>query len=245
MLGEKTVLGRLFFKIYAVPELPTGYNFVDWARRAKLRISDEILDVGCGLGQTLLLMYHEGFSNLMGIDPFIDEDILYPNGVRILKKKLSEMGTQFDFIMLNHSFEHMPDPLDTLMCLRRILRPSRLVLLRMPVVPSYTWQEYTTHWMGLDPPRHLFVHSIKSLELLAEKAGFRIEEIVFEAEALLFLGSEQIAKGIPMLDDRSIFKTGLENSIFSHKDILRYQEETKQACARGEGDLAAFYLRKI
>ena len=53
-----------------------------------------------------------GFTNLTGIDPFLESDIYYPNGVKVLRKGISELEGTYKVIMLHHSFEHMSEPLD-------------------------------------------------------------------------------------------------------------------------------------
>jgi cyclopropane fatty-acyl-phospholipid synthase-like methyltransferase len=54
-------------------------------------LESKILDVGCGAGELLLRLAEETFSDLTGLDPLIEGDILYKNGVKILKKELAEL----------------------------------------------------------------------------------------------------------------------------------------------------------
>jgi len=54
--------------------------------RVKLNKNSKILDIGCGAGNLLLELRELGFIHLVGIDPYIEKDIEYKNGVKILKR---------------------------------------------------------------------------------------------------------------------------------------------------------------
>src|SRR6185503_2630804 len=100
-------------------------------------LDSRILDVGCGAGGLLLKLQREGFRSLLGADPFIQADIDYGNGVRVLKRTADNVDGQFDFVMLHHSFEHMPDPAASLRILAHKLAPKGTLLIRVPVADSH------------------------------------------------------------------------------------------------------------
>lgn len=62
------------------------YDSFKWFKKTKVQFDSSILDVGCGHGKLLNRMRRDGFQNLVGVDPFIKEDLIYPNGVRIFKR---------------------------------------------------------------------------------------------------------------------------------------------------------------
>src|SRR6185436_10142585 len=113
-----------------------------------------ILDVGAGAGKLLLDLNFLGFRNLVGVDPFIEKDIYHPSGVKILKKELKEMDQEFDLVMFNHSFEHMPEPLAILRKAHQLVRPGHFLVVRIPLAGSFAWRKYGVDWMALDAPRH-------------------------------------------------------------------------------------------
>ncbi len=236
-LGEENTIGLWLSKIFNLPHLRS------WVKRVKLEPDSRILDVGCGGGKLLRRLVKKGFSDLTGVDPFIEDDIFYKSGVRVFKKEIKDVEGQFDFIMLDHSFEHMPDPLSVLKKTYDILGPDRYVLIRIPVVSSFAWEEYKTNWVQLDAPRHLFLHSVRSIEILAERAGFKVEEIVFDSEPFQFWASEQYIRDIPLMDARSYSKNK-SDSIFSDEQMKSFEAKAKELNRSGKGDQACFYLYK-
>jgi SAM-dependent methyltransferase len=236
-LGKKNLIGMTLSKIFGLPNLP------GWIKKAKLVPENDILDIGCGVGRLLLRLKKKGFSRLTGIDPFIEDNIFYKNGVQIFKKEVENIQGQFDFIMLHHSFEHMPDPLSILKHLYVILKHNRHILIRIPVSSSFAWEKYKTNWVQLDAPRHLFLHSVMSIQILSDQVGFKVADIIFDSTAFQFWGSEQYIRDIPLMDSRS-YKKNPKGSIFSDEDISTFKKRAKELNGNKNGDSACFYLFK-
>jgi SAM-dependent methyltransferase len=210
-------------------------------RNAKLKPESRILDVGCGSGKLLRTLNDSGFKNLLGIDPFLAQDIDFGNGLKILKSSLADVEGKWDLIMFNHSFEHMPQQLACLQAVKALLKEGGTCLIRIPVVSSFAWRHYGTNWVQLDAPRHFFLHSVRSMNLLAEKGGLSVKDIVFDSDAFQFWGSEQYVKGITLLSERS-FARNPGRSVFSQMDIKTYAQRAEKLNAANDGDQAAFYL---
>ena len=161
-LYKKNILGWLSGLKYGFPP------YCEWFKIAGVTFDSSILDVGCGDGKLIIDLEKAGYKNLTGIDPFIEKDIEYSAQVRILKKNIDEVSENFDLIMLNHSFEHMDNPLKILKDLRKILSSTGVILIRIPTVSSFAWRAYRENWIQLDAPRHIFLHSLESMRLLSE-----------------------------------------------------------------------------
>lgn len=185
-----------------------------------------------------------GFQNLMGIDPFISETLNYDNGLIIKKIELNDVEGKFDLIMFNHSFEHMENPFAVLTKTRNILNKDKFIIIRIPVADSFAWEKYGVHWSSLEAPRHLFLHTKKSICFLAENIGFSIDHISYDSRSWQLWGSEQYAKDIHLLAMNSYFVNPAK-SIFSKDDIYEYEKKTECLNKTGEGDQAEFYLRRI
>ncbi len=202
-----------------------------------------ILDVGCGSGWLLYSLVNAGFRTVLGIDPYIDATITYKNGLTIRKQSIHEVDGEWDFIMLHHSFEHVPDPLETLQSLYRLLPATGVGLIRIPIASSYAWRHYTTNWVQLDAPRHFFLHTVESMRLLATEAGLSLEHVVYDSTDFQFWGSEQYVSGIPLEADES-YKRDPSKSAFTHAQIEAFRTRAQELNDQQQGDQAAFYLRK-
>jgi SAM-dependent methyltransferase len=218
-------------------------GFVRYLKPTHITIDSSILDVGTGHGSRLIGLKKKGFKNLTGIEPFIDEDIEYDIGVRVYKKQLSEAEGQYDMVMLNHSFEHMPDPLGAMKDVYRLLKKGRTALIRIPLADSFAWEKYRTNWMAMDPPRHFFLHTNKSMNILAEKAGFVIAEVIYDSKDFQYAASEQLVRDIPLQAPNSYY-LNRKLSVFTRSELRKFARMAKELNRTGRGDTACFYLYK-
>lgn len=153
------------------------------------------------------------------------------------------MTGEFDLIMFNHSFEHLPNPLSVLRDANRLVSLGGNVLIRIPIAGTYAWTTFRTDWVQLDAPRHLFLHTSKSMEILAAECGFEIEHIVHDSSAFQFWGSVQYQRGIALTDERS-YGMNPKQSIFSRAEVDEFEKKALKLNELQDGDQACFYLRK-
>lgn len=125
----------------------------------------------------------------------------------------------------------------------QLLTPEGVCLVRVPTSSSYAWQHYRTHWWQLDAPRHFFLHSIRSIEILTSRAAMCVENIIFDSTELQFMASEQYRRGIPLLSRESAFG-GTGSHRFSNEQLRAFKQKANEFNEQRIGDLAAFYLRK-
>jgi SAM-dependent methyltransferase len=239
VLSGKGIFGKL---------LKTVFGFTDpnllWALEAKINIDDSILEVGPGKGELLLKLKRAGFKNLLGVDAFIEKDIIYDDNCKIIKMDFSQLDNlKFDWIMLHHSFEHLKDPVQTFEKLNSLLNPNGNVLIRIPVIDSYAWEKYKTNWIQLDPPRHFFLHSKKSIEYLSSRFNFKIYKIFYDSTAFQFIGSDQYIKHIPLISSKSYY-VNPNDSIFTNDIINNYSNKAKELNTNKLGDTACYFLKK-
>jgi SAM-dependent methyltransferase len=209
-------------------------------RRARIPFDARVLDVGCGAGWLIRDMKRLGYRNVSGIDPYIKSDVRSSDGVVILKRSLHEMTGEFDVVMFHHSFEHIADQAGALKEIRRLLRPAGRVLIRVPIADSYAWKHYGVNWIHLDAPRHFFLHSPTSLRLLAEQCGLHVKELTYEGNASQFIGSEQYAKDIALIDQR---KGGVRRRLQDLWHARRYRMRAEELNRKAQGDWGCFELQ--
>lgn len=116
-LFHKSPIGKLLCN-----KFPPNQIF-DLLTKTNINKSSKILDVGCGDGCLLKELNELGFTFLLGIDPYIENDKIINNNFSLKKGLITETDFKenFDLIMFNHSFEHMPAQLETLKKAKQLL----------------------------------------------------------------------------------------------------------------------------
>jgi SAM-dependent methyltransferase len=194
-----------------------------------------ILDVGCGAGKLLREMGTLGFRHLFGIDPFLDDDI-ETDGVKILKRDLRDMGEDgWDLIMFHHSLEHISEQREMMRAAAALLKPGGVCLVRIPVV-GWAWRNYGENWVQLDAPRHAFLHTERSFNLICHEAGLRPSKSYYDSDDFQFFGSELYRRGI------QLSKSSDRARHFSSRAIRDFKARAAQLNRERAGDQAVFVL---
>lgn len=200
----------------------------------KISKDSSILDIGCGRGALLKLLHIYGFKDLTGIDPYITENIVHNNGINIYKKDIYNIDRQYDLVMIHHAFEHMPSPHQVFSQLNKIVTDNGRILIRIPIVDGYAWRKYQMDWFQVDAPRHLFLHTVKSIALLAEMHNLTIESVKYDSKYHQISISEQYTRNIP----------ASEISRLSLKEKYAFKRKARELNSLHDGDQACFILKK-
>jgi SAM-dependent methyltransferase len=212
-------------------------EYTSWFRRTSTGFAAPILEVGCGSGRLLRLLRWIGFRDLTGIDPYAPEE---PDGegLRIRRRRVEDHDGSYDLVLLQSSFEHVEDPLLVLREVRRLTATGRFAFVRTPIASSWAFRHYGVNWVQLDAPRHLHLLTPTSMEILAERAGFAVADVVFDSTEFQLWGSEQYERGVPLTDPGS----HAMSPVLSAEEIAARRRRAAELNARGEGDSACFYL---
>jgi SAM-dependent methyltransferase len=237
-LGRPTLLSGLVRWVVGDPP------FTEWARPPYVTPGARILDVGTGGGRLLREMALGGFTDLMGVDPYLAAETDPFPGVKMLKGRLQDVPGQFDTVMLHHVLEHFEDPVGAMREVGRLTRPGGFAIVRVPLSGSYAWRTYGASWVQLDPPRHICIPSARGVEILASAGGFEVAEVRFDSTAFQFWGSEQVRMAIPLHDRRSVHVRGGRGS-FTRRQMRSFGVRAIELNRTGEGDQACFYLRRL
>lgn len=211
--------------------------------RIPLRLDMHILDVGCGDGRLLTVLHRAGFRHLLGVDPFLAADREPVPGVRVRKAEVETVPEKFDLVMLHHVFEHVPDGGRMLAACRERLRPGGRILLRLPTAESDAWERYRTDWVQMDAPRHICLHTRRSLRCLAAAAGLQILETWCDASAFQFVGSEWYRQGGALVDASGKYLDVA--SQFPPEQIAGFAAEAVRLNAAGRGDQMGVLLGAV
>lgn len=245
IFGKGYKLNKILGKVIEMPDLrvDTVLPVATVLQTAGVRdFSASFLDVGCGnSSQWLANLKIMGFSQLFGVDPFINANVR-KNGISIYRGSTREIAGKFDLISFHHSLEHVPNQVEELTGARHLLKPNGVILVRIPVVSSYSWKHYGPNWVEMDPPRHLFLHSRESVRILGEKVGLELYATICDSFEFEFYGSEQYLKNIPLTAEESHWPN--QNSkIFTQEEVANFKRMASQANATNECGRACFFFR--
>lgn len=238
-------LARTLARVSGRRQVRTLVTLFESVQRAGLPSgkSSRVLDVGAGSGTLVYALGRAGLTDVTGIDPFNAGDHTFDTGGRILRRSLDEVEETYDLVMLHHSFEHVPDPAETLTQVDRVLAPGGRVLVRMPTVDSEAFATYREHWIQLDPPRHLTLFSRAGMSTLAGRTGFRVAETFDDSSSFQFWGSEQSASGTSMVAPDSHF-VDPSKSRFDAAQVRAWEQRSAELNACSHGDQAAWVLER-
>lgn len=140
--------------------------------------NSRVLDVGCGFGQSL------GFHQARGCEAYgieADENaqrVAQAHGLRITHGLFDGSGFPsefFDAITFDQVAEHLVDPVATLGATRQLLKPDGRLILSVPNAQGWGARLFGRRWINWHTPYHLHFFSRRSIRVLAEKAGLRVE----------------------------------------------------------------------
>ncbi|CAN5467589.1 hypothetical protein BH11PLA2_BH11PLA2_20900 [soil metagenome] len=168
--------------IYRVRRRLEAKRVLGWCRG--LPPNAKILDVGCGDGFHLGLLKEFGSQGwqLEGVDA--DPRAVAParqSGLTIHQGSVEDLGLPsktYHLILMIMTVEHLPDPLDTLRTVEKLLAPGGRLVIVTDNTGSPDHRFFGgRHWGGYHFPRHTYLFGRKSLAALGMKAGLEVERI--------------------------------------------------------------------
>lgn len=175
-----------------------------------------LLDVGCGPGLLLDVARTRGWQ-VAGVEisrwaaHYANEKLNIPVICGELNSAQFEPG-YFDVIIANHVLEHMPDPRNTLVIMRHLLRDDGIIAIGVPNIDSLMAIIKRSRWQSLLPEQHLWHFSPRTLNKLLYVSGF---EVIYTSTENHKYSSRNIFKRICVHSlSRIALLTGRGESIF-------------------------------
>tara|TARA_A100000164_G_scaffold365746_1_gene385705 strand:- start:255 stop:1187 length:933 start_codon:yes stop_codon:yes gene_type:complete len=139
-----------------------------------------ILDLGAGNGFFSLFAKEKGF-NVISIEQN-KSSIKFAKsiGVKMIASDInSKISMQYasvvDNVVMNHVFEHILEPYNFLSILRKNISNHTKVVILIPNANSIWRFIFKEKWYGWDPPIHVHLYNKKSLDIIINNAGFKVE----------------------------------------------------------------------
>jgi SAM-dependent methyltransferase len=183
--GRKEVVNELLENIHRGKKSSILYRlFAPYFTREFPHVEGmKVLDVGCGSGHFMAEMKKRFDNDYYGVEPGkFDREFAARNGLKIFKGILKDAhypSDYFDLILVNHVFEHVDDPSDTLRELKRILKPGGTLTIGVPNTDALNRRIFGKYWVGYEVPRHLYNYNPRILKKYAQKVGLKTKRLRF------------------------------------------------------------------
>ena len=181
-LGQRLMLNRALARppLLALSDVPTG----------------DLLDVGCGRGDLGAALVNRGWR-VVGIDPSPAACAIAESrglGTHIGTLESVTLAKQsFDAVVMNHSLEHVVNPLRDIAHAYQLLRPGGLIVVSVPNFASWQRVLFVSKWFPLDLPRHRTHFTPRSLHLALEREGFEILGLQSTSDSAALVATLQYA----------------------------------------------------
>ena len=162
----------------------------------KFERTGRLLDIGCGSGWFISTMRDRGWE-VQGVEPnrAAAEFGTRTKGLRIFPGSLLDAklpSEHFDYVRLNHSFEHIENPNQVLDEIYRIVARDGKVMIGVPNREGFNARIFGPYWWHLALPLHPFSYSTETLSRMLVKHNFKVEKVTFNTDHQGILGSLQI-----------------------------------------------------
>ncbi len=97
----------------------------------------------------------------------------------------------FHVVRMSFVLEHLPNPKETLLEIKRILRPQGRIYISLQNAKSFHYWLFGKAWFSLDVPRHLFSFAPETIQRLLSSIDLEVKSIRFDSGTRTFLGSLQ------------------------------------------------------
>lgn len=146
----------------------------------------KVLDIGCSTGVFLDLFKERGWET-WGVEPSNSAESARRKGHNILKIYFEEADFPlgyFDLVIMNHTLEHMENPLTVLEKINKISKKGGMLFVDVPNAGGVSAKVLGKYWPYRLPKEHKHQFTRDSLTKILNRAGFKV--VHFESRSGLF-----------------------------------------------------------
>lgn len=159
-----------------------GMDLINKIKQVKKQNNNiKILDIGCNIGIFVELFQKQGWDSV-GIDTdqeaiMVGKKTFYVDLRCTTIEKGGFHQDEFDVIVLSHTLEHIPGPVQLLKYAKKILKKGGLLVVVVPNIKSLPamFQEFRgKQWYGYNPRQHIWHFTPNTLGTLLQKNDFKV-----------------------------------------------------------------------
>lgn len=134
-----------------------------------------VLDIGASTG-TMLAIFKDAGWGVWGVEPSRSGKTAIEKDIKILRttfEKARLPKDYFDVVILNHTLEHLINPVTVLKKARTVLKKRGIVFVDVPNFGSLSARILGKRWPFILPAEHIFHFTPVTLQKVFRKAGFK------------------------------------------------------------------------
>lgn len=147
-------------------------NLADKYRPQKGRV----FEIGASVGGLLLSFKSDGWET-SGVEPSDKaQKEAAKNGLEVYAGSFEDLKSKlntYDLVVINHTLEHVDDPLKVLDKIKFILKPEGILMVGVPNFASLKSKILKDRWTHILPREHKWQYTPKSLKTMVGSAGFK------------------------------------------------------------------------
>ncbi len=168
-----------YFEVFGKEEAWKYYENIEERISRYVKKDSHILEIGGGIGELAKFLTDRGYTDITVMEPserctgLCEEKglkTILSDGFDIPK----ELENSFDFIIINHTLEHILDFGKTLRSAHRMLKPGRAMYVEVPDAAMYADTDFVPYWFFTY--EHIVHMTLESFENIARAFSFLVSE---------------------------------------------------------------------
>ena len=190
-----------YFEVFGRDEAQSYYEQIEKRISKYVHKDGHILEIGGGIGELSKFLAEKGYTDITVMEPS-------ERCIRLCREKglktiqsdgfagLEELENAFDFIIINHTLEHILDFHKTLGSAHRMLKPGCGMYVEVPDAAKYAETEFVPYWFFTY--EHIVHMCLESFDNLARVFSYDVRE----KESYLKCHSYHVMYGILAKSDK-------------------------------------------